>query len=249
LLFWLFSHVDITAHCVDALVDAVPKGIFDDAEIELRRISIVVTNKIGLENAAATKTKVKTQAKPGVKASPKPKTEPADGDKEDGSGSASAAEAEAKEGDMTAAVPPSESPDSLPLPPSKSEGGTAFVRIRKVDIPDEKDGIIVVVKLLPGQDRSPCAAEKLTKKTRVAVGTSLVFDQTIKLGPLPAWDGICVLEVLEKPTFGAHKVLLSKEFPFTDFTPGDVSEVGVDFTEIADGVSLAGSMQLVSSSS
>ena len=126
-----------------------------------------------------------------------------------------------------------------------SGGGTVEVRIGGVDLADASEGVLVVVTVRPGGSRPACPAEKATKKTRAAVGTSLAFNQTMQLGPLPDFSGTCEVQVREQPTFGAHKVLLAKELTLSDFIVG---EDAVLFTEMQGGVTLNGSIKLDPSS-
>lgn len=130
------------------------------------------------------------------------------------------------------------------------DGGIALVTIKTVDCPQPLDGVLVVVRAQPGKGRDACAAEKLTFKTRVAVGddksrTTVSFNQTIRLGKLPDWSGFVVVEVRSKPTFGAQKILLSTELALSSFSVGEPDD-SVDFAEMTDGVALTGCLALLS---
>ena len=130
------------------------------------------------------------------------------------------------------------------------DGGIALVTIKTVDCPEPLDGVLVTVRAQPGKGRDACAAEKLTFKTRVAVGgdksrTTVSFNQTIRLGKLPDWSGSVVVEVRSKPTFGAQKILLSTELALSSFSVGEPDD-SVDFAEMTDGVALTGCLALLS---
>jgi len=126
-----------------------------------------------------------------------------------------------------------------------SQAGDIFVCINKVELPESTD-VMIAVQAKPSSTRNAFPAENHIHKTRVAIGTSIIFNHSITIGPLLKWDGYLEVSVIKKPTYGTQKTLMTNDIFLSDYEiVADHDDDSTDFSLVNNGICVTGTIKLV----